>query len=746
MRKLYPCLLLLALFCFARKASATHIVGGEFELKHIRNSSYQLTLNLYFDLINGNPGAEDPSIIATVFKKSDNQLMITINLPRVGSEEVNYTNPECNTANVRTKLIRYSEGITLGPAFDDKDGYYVVWERCCRNGTITNIQNPGNVGNTFHLEFPAAVKNGVPFINSSPVFTKPVGDYICLNEPFTFEFGATDPDGDELRYSLVTPFAGYSSPNSPSPPNTGSSNYPEVRWTRGSSLTSVIPGPKPLRVDSKTGQLTVTTDNAGLYVFSVLCEEYRNNVRIGAVRRDFQLLAIDCLKNIKPSVKMREEGKSTFYSSRDTLVIEADGRRCFNLLMTDPDPGTMINLSLRPINFQNRNLVTLSPSSGRVNGIQDTLRTQLCWTNCAESSNNQPLLFELIARDQGCPSPKTDTLLVKILFKPKPNTKPTVSTELPSNVGIATDSTTLWFLVNGNDLDGDYITLEAVGRGFDLASVGMQFQNGGAEGSLSTPFIWNPVCDAVKQDTYLVDFIVKDNRCEKPQTNTVTVSLSYQKRPNEAPTILTTLPDNEADVYLHFVAADSLSPIPLGDLIAFDVIADDSNRDSISMRAVGRGFDLDELGMKFQNKFGRGKLISPFTWNPDCGVLDGKESAEFIIDFITDDYTCSPNHTDIVTVHLTIRDVVSEGTFKNYNVFTPNQDRYNPTFRLPNLPVDNCKDRFESIEIYNRWGRQVFKSFDRNFSWTGDNYPTGDYFYLIKYTRRQFKGHVALLD
>ena len=40
-------------------AWSTHIVGGEFELIHQEDFKYRLNLILYFDQVNGNPGAED---------------------------------------------------------------------------------------------------------------------------------------------------------------------------------------------------------------------------------------------------------------------------------------------------------------------------------------------------------------------------------------------------------------------------------------------------------------------------------------------------------------------------------------------------------------------------------------------------------------------------------------------------------------------------------------------------------------
>ncbi|MBC7923312.1 MAG: gliding motility-associated C-terminal domain-containing protein [Ferruginibacter sp.] len=751
MRRIYTVGWLLALLILSRAAWATHIVGGEFELTLTDRvlGTYQLTLNLYFDEINGNPQAEDANITATVFRKRDNSPVLTLTLPRLGNESVNYTNPTCTNARVKTRLIRYGAPLSLSKEFfTDAEGYYVVWERCCRNGTITNIQRPGDVGNTFYLEFPAVIRNGTALLNSSPKFGKPVGDYICLNEPFAFNFGATDPDGDQLRYSLVTPYRGYSSPSAPSPANTGSSNYPPVTWTAGITLNNVIPGPRPLRINPATGQLTVTANQTGLYVFSVLCEEYRDNVKIGAVRRDFQLMALDCPRNAAPGVNMREVGKTGFYSSRETLIIEPDGERCFNLLMTDSDPQTQLTLSLRPLNFENKNFVTLTPSSGLIRGRGDTLRTQLCWNTCAESTNNEPLIFEIIARDQGCPAPQTDTLLVKILFKPRLNRKPTVETNLPLNTATLRDTSQLRFNVSANDADRDNITLEAVGRGFNLAAVGMRFTNGSAVGSLTTPFEWKPTCAATSQRTYVVDFIVRDQRCDVNQSSITTVTLNYALDSNIPPTVRTTLPGNAGEFYigLNPNPADSLSPIALGQAIVFDVIAEDADRDLITLKAQGRGFNLADLGMRFEEKSGLGRVISPFAWDPDCGTLQGREEGTYVIDFITEDNTCGNDRFDTVTVSLLIRDQPADYVFEPSNVFTPNGDRWNNAFTIPNLPSDNCQERFESIEIYNRWGKLAFQSNRRDFRWEGGNYPTGDYFYLIRYTRRRYKGHVSLLE
>jgi len=55
--------LVLAVICsLVNKVQATHIVGGEFELVHLKDFDYQLRMILYFDVVNGNPAAADPQM------------------------------------------------------------------------------------------------------------------------------------------------------------------------------------------------------------------------------------------------------------------------------------------------------------------------------------------------------------------------------------------------------------------------------------------------------------------------------------------------------------------------------------------------------------------------------------------------------------------------------------------------------------------------------------------------------------
>ena len=64
-------------------------------------------------------------------------------------------------------------------------------------------------------------------------------------------------------------------------------------------------------------------------------------------------------------------------------------------------------------------------------------------------------------------------------------------------------------------------------------------------------------------------------------------------------------------------------------------------------------------------------------------------------------------------------------------VFTPNGDGPNDTWEIPG--IENYPDA--TVEIFNRWGQQIFYSNGYNSPWNGtynnERLPTGDYFYII---------------
>lgn len=326
-------LYLTLLFGFTLFVKADHIMGGELQMRPGSIAgSYEVTLIQYWDgneLILPSPGVNgnrDINVDLFIYRKRDDVYMDRVQLTYISSATIQYQNRACASSRFLNTLAgTYKGSIALNSGkYDDPGGYYIAWERCCRNNDINNIADPGRTGMVFYLEFPP-----LSVSNSSPEFTAPNGQYICSNRPFSMNMVASDGDGDELRYSLVTPFSGTTTVNQPVGNSRSKDEYPLIRWQQGISASNAIPGASPLQI-SDNGLLTVNANVIGLYVFTVQCEEYRNGNRIGLIRRDFQLLVIDCNNDTpeRPVIIFDEEPVSEVLFCPETSV----------MLQTDDSP------------------------------------------------------------------------------------------------------------------------------------------------------------------------------------------------------------------------------------------------------------------------------------------------------------------------------------------------------------------------------------------------------------------------
>ena len=300
---LHVIILLLSACLLTNSALGNHIYGGNMSLQATSTPGfYKLSLTLFFDKRNADPtaGYDPPTVY--IFRKKDNSRVRSLFLPQEEQQDLFKNTPACtNLLPLDLLRIRYSATINLSATeYNDPAGYYVIWERCCRNRDIVNIQNPGSTGMAFRMDFPAVVQNNIGFQNSSADFSIPPADYVCVNKPFRTSFKATDADGDQLQYELVDPLAGYTS-EFPEPNRIGSgqvrTSYPAINWASGFSATKAIAGSPTLQINPTTGDLTVTATQPGLFTFAVLVREFRNGKEIGQVRREFQLPVVDCKLN-----------------------------------------------------------------------------------------------------------------------------------------------------------------------------------------------------------------------------------------------------------------------------------------------------------------------------------------------------------------------------------------------------------------------------------------------------------------
>ncbi|RDC65163.1 gliding motility-associated C-terminal domain-containing protein [Adhaeribacter pallidiroseus] len=721
-------LFLLFFSCFAGFAGATHIVGGEFELEHRSGSSYRLTLNMYFDNVNGNPGALDQAVVASIFDKRTNFLIQEVYMPLSATTPVAYTSIVCTSAALSTSKLIYTSTIQLSAdVYNSSAGYYIVWERCCRNNVISNIQRPQDAGQAFYMEFPAVVKNNQPFINSSPRLFPPLSDYACVNELFYYDFGGTDSDKDSLVYEMVTPFNGFSTPGEPLPPFPSPGPYPMVRWTAGLGVNNQIPGNPSVSIDRFTGRLMVQPSRIGLFVFGVRCSEYRDQVKIGETRRDFQLLVLDCPKNEKPQITAREQGKKSFYREGDTLRLTPGSNRCIDIFMTDPDPDEPLTISYRPVNFSLSDQI-LSITQGVVNrgGSRDSLQATVCFPGCLDSQGKLYLL-DVLVKDNGCSLPKVDTIRLAVISEPLPNQPPAIRTTAADTIIKAKMGDILNFDVIGSDPDNEVVAVKLKPRNFNQASQKITFPAKSAAGTVTVPFHWEINCATMGQESYILDFEATTLVCNQPVTKTTTIEVRPENQ-NGPPQIRT------------FLAGQTIT-IPYGSSVNDSIFGLDPDANAIVLSATGDGFNMADYGMQFTPASGNGAARTAFSWTPDCKSLDREM---FKVDFSVQENACQAYPAAIKSVTFVI-EPQKPSSFTPANIFTPNGDGLNDFFEMPNLPPDYCESVFASIEIFNRWGNQVYTSNNRAFKWNGQNATDGVYYYFIKFSNKEYKGHVTLV-
>ncbi len=609
-------------------AGANHIVGGEIEFIHLGDNNYQIRIIQYFDDANPiNPGPEATATVR-IFRNGDDALMSEHILFFRSREIIPYTNPECAIGELRTSRVVWSSDVVLIPEnYSSPEGYYIVWERCCRNVNLVNIVNPLATGMKYTLEFPPLIKEGERFYNSSPVLFQPLSDYACINQLYYTEFTGSDPDGDSLVYSLAQPLNSSAAVAVPIPQP---KPHPLVLFRPPFDTRNQILGSPALNISNK-GLLTVTPTQEGLFVFSVLVEEYRNGEKIGEVQRDFQMLVISegCNPPDPPVVGASIPGDPNFRSEIDTLKYSVSDSKCFDFFVTNLTEGETIGLRAEPVNFEGEVGDIFSIDQQFINGETDSLKLEVCVSDCPLVADG-PYIIDLIAGDDACPLPQLDTLRLTILVEPPPNNFPSIT---PGDRTIFVEEDDSFFLdFSGTDADNDSIYLDLYMPGVpDPSELGIQLQTLSTEdGSIEGRFSWDTNCilyDFSEKQNFKAAILVEDaDSCMRPNPDSLWLDLNVILPPNTEPVVAL---DGS------FSGRSDIAVTPSGDL-TFDVEVSDADNDTVTLRMIGDGFDPQAYGMIFRESEGIGETTSTFNWSLDCPFVDTTKT-EFTLLFVGDD-------------------------------------------------------------------------------------------------------------
>ncbi len=297
MKKLLQILSLALIFsAISLQSFATHIVGGTLTYDYLGGNQYRIYLTVYkqcFGSGGTTAGFDDPAVVG-IFDSNNNEIT-TVSMSLGDSTLIPGTiNNPCTTppTGICTLVATYSGVVSLPPI---AGGYQLAYQRCCRNGQIQNILNPNDIGSTFYTQIPNANQLGA---NNSAEFTNLPPLYLCSSLQFVFDHSATDADGDQLVYSLCTPYSGFDNgtPGWPGGPGIGPQPppYTDINWSNPYSLNDMMGGSQPLTINPNTGQLIVTPGPIGTFVVGVCVTEYRNGVAINTVQRDLQYTVANC--------------------------------------------------------------------------------------------------------------------------------------------------------------------------------------------------------------------------------------------------------------------------------------------------------------------------------------------------------------------------------------------------------------------------------------------------------------------
>ncbi len=295
--------IILSFFLFlitSPSANATHIVGGELSYRCLGNDRYEVSLRVRRDCANANEEAvfDNPAAV-WVYDGDFGQLPNFAN----GGRFLFYLSETDTLERVETDPCKdFSAGLCVETALY-KDtinlprrpgGYNLMYQRCCRNSIINNIQNPLETGSSYILKISEVA---LETCSSSPQLTDFPPQSTCLNEAFAFDQSAEVNGDDSLVYSLFTPYQG-ATIDDPNPDVTGIiPGFPNrVQWLTPTYDEAYMFGNQsdPLRIDPETGLLTGLPQIQGTFLIGIQVRQYRSGVLISSVVRDFQITVGDC--------------------------------------------------------------------------------------------------------------------------------------------------------------------------------------------------------------------------------------------------------------------------------------------------------------------------------------------------------------------------------------------------------------------------------------------------------------------
>jgi gliding motility-associated-like protein len=737
-----------------------HIIGGEITYEYVsagtaaNTKKYRFTMKIYRDCNSGGANFDDPAAFAIYGgTQSSNLLISSFNVSDFDFQKLIPEPPPCVTKlpEVCVEQATYSFIKDL-PTVDGAANYsyYIVYQRCCRNNTISNILAPGDTGATFMVELTA---KAMSLNNSSPTYNEFPPIIICNSLPLVFNHAATDADGDQLLYSLCSPLDGGGNILSPDLINSCEGAQPippcnppfnNVTFLSPTYTPSNPMGGNPVvQINAQTGVISGQPLLLGQFVVGVCVQEFRGSDLLSTVKRDFQFNVADCTPDVYADIK------------KDSII----GIKNYAIISCGPTNLTIIN--------QSQDRAKINSFRWEFDLQNGTIYTNTTdWDATISFPDTGIYVGKLYLNPDNPPGSVfcADTASITIAIFPSINVDfsyaydtcvggPTTFTDLSTGDGIIDTWSWNFGVPNGISSDQNPVYLYQIPGNHDVRLTVRDKNECAASRTKIINYFPAPPVLIVEPDKFLgcTPAEIFFNNRSIPVDSTYLVIWDYGDGTRDTGIISPTHAYKEPGIY--DVKLQITSPI------GCYIEATFQNWIRVSQSpTAGFSCDPDTLLSNINNTV---KFIDEsqdaFRWYWDFGGLDAttvrnpmytfQDTGIYrVLQVVTHMEGCKDSLSKIIDIRPEIRWFMP-------NAFTPNGDGQNDTFYGKGI-LDGISEF--NMTIWNRWGEQIYETTSPTDQWngrvknTGGLSPAGVYVYLVTFTdprgtKLEYRGFAALV-
>ncbi|MEN8928900.1 MAG: PKD domain-containing protein [Flavobacteriales bacterium] len=421
-------LLSLAVILFICSNSySTHFAGGNIYYDCLGNNQYRFWVEFTLDCLRSTSAQSSVTVTAS---NSCGLANPTISLPIVDAAGLDVSqvcpselpNTKCamgaaGTVDGRRRYL-FSGVVTLQPCNTWTFGLGLN----ARNNAVVNLSTNG----TMYLE--TTLNSVTDSCNNSVRYTGVQNPYVCVGSPASYNFGAFDPDGDSLSFTLIAAKMGAG-----------------VNYTYTAPYTATVPI-QAMTIDSTTGTINFFPTTMGSFVVVVQVNEYDDSGRlVGTTLRDIQIVVQNCLGNKAPDVTATSlynlQGAGVIAGPRKLEVCEGD---VFCVDFPVIDSNAMDTLTLTSSNISS----VLPGATLSYTGINPIIGT-LCWT--VPTNANSINAISLTADDGFCPIPAQASfgIVIEVIKSTYASPDVTICLGDSTNISAQGGNTFTWAAISG---------------------------------------------------------------------------------------------------------------------------------------------------------------------------------------------------------------------------------------------------------------------------------------------------------